>query len=300
MLDTNGREPISHRARFASVEDGFNIQRPALEPRAFDAERDRALDPSTPSGAILLDMRDTLMTPYAATTPLLLAKFLRIRAGEEIRVRLKASAEIYYVLQGRGSSEQTGGEMLGWDAGDIFCLAGGAETIHRADAGDTVLYSVTDEPLLAFSGVEPAPLSSAPIEAVHYSAGLIAHELDALFRRTLGPDTPGRALFLTSRKMEATRTCTPALTLTLNAVLPGERQPPHRHSAAAIVFVIKGGPVSSAIGDHRLPWDQASVLLTPPNAVHSHENTGQEAAVALIVQDGALHYHCRTMGFEFA
>jgi hypothetical protein len=89
MLNTNGREPISNRARFASVEDGFNIQRPPLEPRAFDAERDRALDPSTPSGAILLDMRDTLMTLYPATTPLLLAKFLRIRAGEEIRVRLR-------------------------------------------------------------------------------------------------------------------------------------------------------------------------------------------------------------------
>jgi hypothetical protein len=99
MLNTSGREPISNRARFASVEDGFNIQRPPLEPRAFDAERDRALDPSTPSGAILLDMRDTLMTLYPATTPLLLAKFPRIRAGEEIRVRLKASAEIYYVLQ---------------------------------------------------------------------------------------------------------------------------------------------------------------------------------------------------------
>ena len=42
------------------------------------------------------------------------------------------------------------------------------------------------------------------------------------------------------------------------------------------------------------------MLLTPPNAVHSHRNDGTHTSVALIVQDGGLHYHCRTMGFAFA
>jgi gentisate 1,2-dioxygenase len=299
MPSTAPNASISDRARFVSVEDGFNIKRPVLEPRTFDAERDHALDPSAPSGFILLDMRDVLLTPYPATTPLLLAKFLRLRAGEEITAKLRASSEIYYVLRGRGSTEQAGGERIEWSAGDIFCLAGGVETAHRAKA-EAVLYSVTDEPLLAFSGVEPAPLAGSPIEAVHYPADMIERELQALYRRSLAPGTPGRALFLTNRKMEAMRTCTPALTLTLNAVLPGERQVPHRHNAAALVFITKGGPVHSSIGERHLAWDYASVLLTPPNAIHSHENVGSQAAVALIVQDGALHYHCRTMGFEFA
>lgn len=299
MLSAGPNALISERARFVSVEDGFNIKRPMLKPRTFDAERNRALDPSGPSGFVLLDMRDVLLTPYPATTPLLLAKFLRLRAGEEIAAKLRASGEIYCVLRGRGSSEQACGETIDWGAGDIFCLAGGAETSHRA-MDEAVLYSVTDEPLLAFSGVEPAALADSPVEAVHYPADIIERELQDLYRRSLAPDTPGRALFLTSRKMEAMRTCTSALTLTLNAVLPGERQAPHRHNAAALVFVIKGGPVRSSIGDRHLTWNYASVLLTPPNAIHSHENVGSETAVALIVQDGALHYHCRTMGFEFA
>jgi gentisate 1,2-dioxygenase len=290
---------ISDRARFISVEDGFNIKRPTLTAHAFDAERDRALDPSGPSEAIPLDMSDVLMTPYPATTPLLLAKFYRLRAGGEIAATLRASGEIYYVLRGRGVTEQARGEAVAWGAGDIFCLAGGAETSHRASE-DAVLYVVTDEPLLVFAGLKPPPLADASIEAVHYPAEFVERELAALYRRSLAPDTPGRALFLTSRKMEGARTCMPALTLTLNAVIPGERQPPHRHNAAALVFIIKGGPVRSLIGGQLLPWDQASVLLTPPNAVHSHENVGNAAAVALIVQDGALHYHCRTMGFEFA
>jgi gentisate 1,2-dioxygenase len=299
MLYTSSNASISDRARFVSIEDGFNIKRAALTPRAFDDERDRALDPSSPNGFIPCDMSDVLLTPYPATTPLLLAKFLRVGAGDEITARLRASGEIYYVLRGRGWTGQAGGEAVAWSKGDIFCLAGGAMTSHRA-VEDSVLYSVTDEPLLAFSGVEPASLAESPLETVHYPAALIERELAALFLRNLGPDTPGRALFLTSCKMEAMRTCTPALTLTLNAVLPGERQPPHRHNAAALVFIIKGGTVRSLIGGRQLPWDEGSVLLTPPNAVHSHENVGSEVAVALIVQDGALHYHCRTMGFEFA
>jgi gentisate 1,2-dioxygenase len=299
MLHTELNAAIADRARFVSVEDGFNIKRPPLEPRAFNEERDRALDPSGATGMIPCDMSDVLMTPHPATTPLLLAKFLHLRAGEDITARLRASGEIYYVLRGRGWTSQAGGETVAWGKGDIFCLAGGAMTSHRA-VEDSVLYAVTDEPLLAFSGVEPASLAESPLEMVHYPAELIERELAGLFRRNLGPDTPGRALFLSSRKMEGSRTCTPALTLTLNAVLPGERQPPHRHNAAALVFIIKGGPVHSLIGGRQLPWEEGAVLLTPPNAVHSHENVGNEAAVALIVQDGALHYHCRTMGFEFA
>jgi gentisate 1,2-dioxygenase len=290
---------LDSRARFVSVEDGFNIRRPPLEPRAFPKERERAFNPATPTGIIDLDMSMTLLTPFAATTPLLLAKYIRLRGGEHIDTRFQASAEIYYAVGGSGSSSQTGGERVTWGAGDLFCLPGGAPTSHRATAGDAILYCVTDEPLLAFCGTHPAPLARAPLEVVQYSAARIARELQALYARSLGPETAGRALFLTSGRREATRTCTPALTITLNAVLPGECQPPHRHNAAALVFIMQAGPVSSTIGDRTLPWDHASVLLTPPHAVHSHHNTGRQSAVALIVQDGGLHYHCRTMGFEF-
>jgi gentisate 1,2-dioxygenase len=294
-----GQIHLESRARFISVEEGFNIKRPPPKPHAFDAERDRALDPATPSGIIELDMSATLLTPYAATTPLLLAKYIRVRDGQHIDAKFHASAEIYYVIQGTGLSSQNNGTTLGWNAGDLFCLPGGALTTHRATLGDAVLYSVTDEPLLAFCGVAPLSPPDAPLEAVLYSAARMARELQALYSRSLGPATAGRALFLTSSKREASRTCTPALTMTLNAVLPGESQPAHRHNAAAIVFIMQGGSVSSTIGDQTFVWDQASVLLTPPNATHSHANAGRQSGVALIVQDGGLHYHCRTMGFEF-
>ena len=119
-MHTELNAAIADRARFISVEDGFNIKRPALEPRAFNRERDRALDPSCVTGVIPCDMSDVLMTPYPATTPLLLAKFLSLRAGEDITTRLRASGEIYHVLRGRGWTSQVDGEMVAWGKGDIF------------------------------------------------------------------------------------------------------------------------------------------------------------------------------------
>lgn len=285
--------------RFISVEDGFNIKRPDLPPRSFDAERDRALAADTPTGWIDLDMSAALGTPFPATTPLMLARYGRIRAGETLRSGIGASAEICFVIRGRGRTVQGEATTIDWGAGDILCLPGGPVAGHTA-TDDAVLYAVTDAPTLAFLGLRPAPLDDAPIAAVRYPAATIAAELEALCRRPMAPDTPGRALFLTSDRMAAGRTCTPSLTLTLNAVLPGERQTPHRHNAAALVFVAQGGSCVSRIGDDVMPWAQDSVLLTPPTAVHSHRNDGDQTAVALIVQDGGLHYHCRTMGFAFA
>ena len=37
----------------------------------------------------------------------------------------------------------------------------------------------------------------------------------------------------------------------------------------------------------------------PPGEMHSHHNDGDRRALFLIVQDGGLHYHTRTMGFSY-
>ncbi len=40
-------------------------------------------------------------------------------------------------------------------------------------------------------------------------------------------------------------------------------------------------------------------MITPPTELHSHHNEGRALALFLIVQDGGLYYHCRTMGFSY-
>lgn len=227
----------SQRARYVPVEQGFNIARPALEPQAFVAEATHAFGDETPTGFIALDLSDVLGTGRAATTPFMLARYARIRRGEQLDCALAASGEIWAVLRGRGTLGRDGG-MLAWAAGDMLALPGGVTSTWTAE-DDAVLWLVTDEPALAFLGVRPECIEHAPIEATHYRADDIARELRALYERPMTLETPGRALFMASARTERLGTCLPAMTLTLNAVRPGEAQRPHRHNAAALVLSLR-------------------------------------------------------------
>lgn len=296
----------AERARYVPVEQGFNIARPALEPQAFVAEAARAFAAGTPTGFIALDLSSVLGTRRPATTPFMLARYARIRRGETLSCALVASGEIWAVLQGSGTLMRAG-ESLSWQAGDMLALPGGSASTWQAD-GDAVLWLVTDEPALAFLGVRPEAPEHAPIETTHYRHDAIARELRALYDRPMAPDTPGRALFMASARTERLGTCLPAMTLTLNAVRPGEAQRPHRHNAAALVLALREARCASTIGGRTLPWTEHVTLLTPAGAPHDHRNAPKDGgavedrdiALALIVQDGGLHYHGRTMGFSFA
>jgi gentisate 1,2-dioxygenase len=97
------------------------------------------------------------------------------------------------------------------------------------------------------------------------------------------------------------------MTLTLNAVRPGEAQRPHRHNAAALVLALHEASCASTIDGRTFPWTRYVTLLTPAGAAHDHRNaqtvgavTDDDIALSLIVQDGGLYYYGRTMGFAFA
>ncbi len=57
--------------------------------------------------------------------------YVRICAGERLATRFKASGELYYVIAGRGRTQQ-GEATIEWGPGDVFCLPGGAESRHVA------------------------------------------------------------------------------------------------------------------------------------------------------------------------
>lgn len=296
----------SQRARYVPVEQGFNIARPAIEPQAFIAEATRAFAADTPTGFIALDLSPALGSGHAATTPFMLARYARIRRGERLACALAASGEIWAVLRGRGTLERDG-QALVWEEGDMLALPGGVASTWLAEE-DAVLWLATDEPALAFLGVRPETGERAPIETTHYRASDIGRELRTLYDRPMSPDTPGRALFMASARTERLGTCLPAMTLTLNAVRPGEKQRPHRHNAAALVLSLREAYCASTIGGRTFPWTKHVTLLTPAGAAHDHRNAPKaggavgddDIALSLIVQDGGLHYYGRTMGFSFA
>jgi gentisate 1,2-dioxygenase len=110
---------------------------------------------------------------------------------------------------------------------------------------------------------------------------------------------PGKSVNLGNAALEGSRTTTPTFTLALNSLLPGEAQRGHRHNAVAVTLVLAGEGCYSLIDGERVDWEPHTVMITPPTAFHSHHNDGKELALFLIVQDGGVYYHCRTMGFSF-
>jgi gentisate 1,2-dioxygenase len=291
--------PYQRRARYFDSGNAFALKYPPVPCHQFLAERDRALDPATGTAVIPLDLSDRLGSEFAATTPLILTRYLRIRARDTLRTQLKASGELYYVIKGSGETGN-GADRIAWGPGDVFCLPGGRESAHRAGDADCVLWLITNEPELAFEHLEPPRPDNAVTGPVHYPAAEIAHQLKRVSEKLKGQRAAGLALVFSSAEQARSRNVLPSLTLAVNQLPPGEFQRPHRHNSAAVTLSLQGDNCYSLIGGKRVDWQEHAVMVTPPGEVHSHHNDGDAQMTCLIVQDGGLYYHCRTMGFEFA
>jgi gentisate 1,2-dioxygenase len=286
------------RGRFFNTGNAFNVQLPPVPDHLFTAEPLAALDPEAPTGLIACDLSPQLACPFPATTPLVLARYARIRSGETLNTAFIASGIICYVIQGAGSTDG-GAERIVWNAGDLFILPGGPAYTHAATA-DAVLWIVTNEPQLAFEHLRPPTDGDAPTEIVHFTAAEIAHQIDTIYEIGRTEEIAGSALVFSSAGQEASRNILPTLTLAMNSLPGGKSQRPHIHNAVAVSLIIKGTQCYSVMDGRRKDWAPWATSITPPTSVHSHHNGGNEQAMFLIVQDGGIFYHARAMGFEFA
>lgn len=112
-----------------------------------------------PSAIIPLDLSASLgSTSTPATSPNLLASFVRIHPGSSVSTKALCSSQLFYVI--RGSGVTTGGSCgeISWSTGDTFTLPGTeGELTHTASAiSSASLYWVHDEPLLRYLGVAPS------------------------------------------------------------------------------------------------------------------------------------------------
>ena len=288
------------RARFFNSGNAFNLKLPSVPRARFDAERDAAFAEDTPSGVHPMDQSAAFGGSFPATTPLVLARYIRVAPGDTLITRFIASGEVLYAIVGSGTTT-IGGETIAWGPGDVMVLPGGHEVTHTAD-GDAaaVLWAVTNEPVLAFEGLRAPSADTAQIDPVHYTADEIARQIDVLTNMPANEDQAGVALIFSSERTADSRNAMPSMTLAMNTLAPGHHQRPHKHNAAAITLCVDGPGCFSMIDGHRIDWSPFSTMVTPPAEVHSHHNGGAGLARFLIVQDGGLHYYARTMGFAFS
>lgn len=292
----------TQRARYFTSGDAFALKPPPVPRHIFLAERDRAFAADTGTGLIDLDLSEALELAYPATTPLILARYARIREGDSLSTAFHSSGEIYHVIQGRGKTEGPD-DSLEWKAGDTLFLPGGRTWTHSARE-DVVLYVVTNEPQLAFEGLGPPRAGDkgalGTMAPVHYPGERIAAELKALLQAPGAGDMSGYAVVFSSESMEDTRNIHPIMTLAMNSLPAGMEQRPHRHNSAAVTLLLDCEGGYSITAGQRIDWSRHAVMVTPPGEIHAHYNEGPALNRFLIVQDGGFHYHCRTMGFTYA
>jgi len=288
----------ARRAIYHTPENGFRTHLPDVPPHIFEAERDRALDPATGTAFVPLDLSGRLATPYAATTPNLLARYARVEAGRTLALAAACSGEAWYVLAGAGSVRK-GEDRIDWQAGDTFCLPGGAAPTELAADGDSLLFVVTDEPGFAWNG-SPAPVDGmARMQAVHYPHEASMSALEQVHARTPSEKPTGKFVLFTAPGLDKSKTVTPSITLALNSLEPGGDQPPHRHNAVALTLCLDGDNLYSMIDGERVDWQRHAVMVTPPLALHSHHNRGSRTMLSLVAQDGGVFYNARAVGFSF-
>ena len=290
--------PYTSRAVYLTPSNGFGTQLPKVPSHIFITERDQAFNPSTGTAIINLDLSDKLKTEYPATTPNLLARYVRVKAGETQYLNLTSAGEVYYLLEGAGSIAK-GEDLINWVEGDSVCLPGGGETVITAKDTDCVIYSVTDEPALSWHGAESPATKSGPIEAVHYPGDEVMRLLSDVQQRETEEEMTGRFVLFTNAGGQTTNTVTRTIGLAINSLEPGGIQTPHRHNSAALTLCLGGSDVYSMIEGEKVQWQRHAVMVTPPAELHAHHNEGEDMMLSLVAQDGGLFYNARAIGFSF-
>jgi len=78
---------------------------------------------------------------------------------------------------------------------------------------------------------------------------------------------------------------TETLIAAIQGVLPGEIAPAHRHTAAALRFMIEGGGSLTTVDGEPCPMEPASLILTPQWSWHDHANETDGPVIWLDVLD---------------
>lgn len=293
QLPAAPESPAAERSRFFNSGNAFNIKLPVVPRQVFTSPAEAAMSGVT--RLIACDQAEALGAPFPATTPLMLAHYARITSGDTLEIDFAATGTIAYVIVGSGDL-QRGDEQVRWGAGDVILIPGGMPSRLSASS-DAVLWLVSNAPQLALDGSLPG--LDAPVDLIHYPAAEIARQVELIYQATPDETTSGIAVIFSSDRLQAARNILPSLTLSLNTLPPHTHQRGHKHNSAALTLIVQGEQCYSKVDGHDCAWAPWATLVTPPGSPHSHHNGGDKRALFLIVQDGGLHYHARTMGFEF-
>ena len=97
-----------------------------------------------------------------------------------------------------------------------------------------------------------------------------------------------RVLMLENPSLPGTTFITPALFAGLQAILPGEIAPTHRHTPNALRLIVEGEGAYTAVDGERIPMRPGDFIVTPGWTWHDHGNEGSAPVVWLDGLDTAF------------
>ena len=271
---------------------------PAIPCTTFDAE----LHQQGSTRIISLDLSQQMQSLAPATSPLISAHFLSIRPQENLKTSSPATAQLFYVIRGKGQTETEYGTME-WSKGDLFTLPSCGGAIHSATE-DTAIYWVTDEALVNYLGVRA---DKPRFQPSLYPSDRILSELKQIAQQPGASKRNRIGVLLGNKATQLTRSLTHTLWALMVYLPGGTEQKPHCHNSVAIDLVIDapdsaytlvGKSLDSEgniINGERVYWKSGSVFVTPPGLWHSHHNDSDQDALLLPIQDAAFHSHMRTL-----
>ena len=261
-----------------------------------------------PTGVVPLDLSKELgIVDGEATSPALLANFLRIRAGEQIDTSPNATSQLYYVLYGRGFAA-VNGHRVRWEKGDFLTLPAGSHTVFYADA-ETAMYWVHDEPLLRYLGADATQPRFRPTK---FRRADVVAKLEDIAARPGANDKSRVSVLLANANQEQTLTITHVLWAMFGVLPAGQEQRPHRHQSVALDLILDAPPGGcySLLGtmlDERgnivdpikVDWQAGGAFTTPPGMWHAHFNETDQPAHLIPIQDAGLQTYLRSLDIKF-
>jgi gentisate 1,2-dioxygenase len=261
-----------------------------------------------PTGVLPLDLSGHLGIEFgAATSPALLANFLRIRAGEQIDTHPNATSQLYYVLFGHGFAA-VNGQLVKWEKGDFLTLPAGSRSVFYADS-EAAMYWVHDEPLLRYLGAEAR---EPRFRATKFCRSDAVAKLEEIANHPGANDKSRVSVLLANENQEQTLTITHVLWAMFGVLPPNQEQRPHRHQSVALDLILDAPPSGcytllgtrldergNIVDPIRVDWQAGGAFTTPPGMWHAHYNETDQPAHLIPVQDAGLQTYLRSLDIKF-
>ena len=257
-------------------------------------------------GITIIDNSELYNIDFFATTPNLLASFIKLEPGKCINLSdCFSTSNLFFVIK-NNALFTIDDKNISVNEGDILIAPYFTNmNIQNIDNEDLQIYYVNDSPLLNYLGAKP---QHKIFETSIYSKAFLTENLNNLS----DPNNNRKGILLSNIDTEklGINTITPVMWALYNELPPNTVQKPHKHNSVALDLCISCSDsenIFTLVGDEldengnilnpiKINWKESEMFITPPGLWHSHNNTGKTFAYILPIQDAGLLLYQRILG----